>query len=433
MSSGLNYMKIKLFDYQKNILDQTKNLSKVAYYLDMGLGKTFVGSEKLKSFDNNINLIICQKSKIKDWIEHFNKFYNFDTYDLTNKKEFKEFTNDVKQPYDTLNNYAPIIGIVNYELAWRRQEIANLSNFTLMLDESSIIQNKKTHQTKFIIKLNFKNLILLSGTPCSGKYEDLWTQLNLLGLQQNEWDYKHHYCNWVKIEMGKFKFDVINKSNPYKNVDELKNNFKQLGAIFKKSNEVIDLPKQNFININIEQSTKYKHFIKNDYVKLNELELVGDTRMAKIMCLRQLCGMYSDFKLQAFKDLLQSTEDRLIVFYNFQNECDILSSMCKDRPISIINGKIKNLDNYEKYNNSVTLIQYQAGSMGLNLQKANKIIYFTLPYSSSNFEQSKKRIHRIGQDKTCFYYVMIVKDSFEQQVYETLKQRKNWSDKLFQI
>jgi SNF2 family DNA or RNA helicase len=59
---------------------------------------------------------------------------------------------------------------------------------------------------------------------------------------------------------------------------------------------------------------------------------------------------------------------------------------------------------YDEYNNTVTLIQYQAGSMGLNLQKANKIVYFTPTLSSELFEQSKKRIHRIGQDQTCFYY-----------------------------
>jgi SNF2 family DNA or RNA helicase len=70
--------------------------------------------------------------------------------------------------------------------------------------------------------------------------------------------------------------------------------------------------------------------------------------------------------------------------------------------------------------------------MGLNLQKANKIIYFTLPLSSELFEQSKKRIHRIGQDQHCFYYLMIIAGSVEENVLATLEMRKDYTDALFE-
>ena len=65
---------IRLFDYQKDILDKTKIFNNVAYYLDMGLGKTFIGSEKLIQLNERINLVVCQKSKIRDWINHFKEF-----------------------------------------------------------------------------------------------------------------------------------------------------------------------------------------------------------------------------------------------------------------------------------------------------------------------------------------------------------------------
>ena len=69
--------------------------------------------------------------------------------------------------------------------------------------------------------------------------------------------------------------------------------------------------------------------------------------------------------------------------------------------------------------------------MGLNLQKSNKIIYFTLPLSSELFEQSKKRIHRIGQNEHCFYYVMTCRNSVEEQIRQTLEMRKDYTDELF--
>ena len=69
--------------------------------------------------------------------------------------------------------------------------------------------------------------------------------------------------------------------------------------------------------------------------------------------------------------------------------------------------------------------------MGLNLQKANKMIYFSLPERSDLFEQSKKRIHRMGQDKPCFYWIMMCTGSVEEQIYQTLLERKDWTDELF--
>ena len=56
---------------------------------EMGLGKTFVGSEKVVELDACVNLVVCQKSKVDDWVEHFKKHYPFyNVRNLTNKKEF---------------------------------------------------------------------------------------------------------------------------------------------------------------------------------------------------------------------------------------------------------------------------------------------------------------------------------------------------------
>ena len=77
------------------------------------------------------------------------------------------------------------------------------------------------------------------------------------------------------------------------------------------------------------------------------------------------------------------------------------------------------------------MIQYQAGSMGLNLQKANVIVYFSLTMSSELFEQSKKRTHRIGQQQTCFYYYLLTEGSVDEEIYNTLLERKDYTDRLF--
>lgn len=424
---------MELFKHQQEALKQTKDMNRVAYYLDMGLGKTFVGAEKAMSLNKDI-LIVCQKSKIADWKEHFFKYYidkmkcdesGAWCYDLTSNTGMDMFLH---------SRYRIRIGVINYELAWRREtELLNLHDFTLMLDESSLIQNQGANQSKFILKLNPDNVILLSGTPTAGKYENLWSQIHLLGWKISEDVYNRQYVNWTKIDMGGFTHKIVDKENPYKNVDRLKSKLREHGAVFMKTEECFDLPEQTFIKQFVPASKEYWKFMKDCIITINEKELVGDTTLTKRLYARQLCGQYSEYKLQAFRELVESTQDRLIVFYNFTAEYLAMVQIAEElgRPQSIVNGQQKQLLNYEQYDNSITFIQYQAGAMGLNLQKANKIIYFTLTDKSELFEQSKKRIHRIGQEQPCFYYILMCKGSVEEVILQTLEMRKDFTDELF--
>jgi SNF2 family DNA or RNA helicase len=426
-------MSMELFKHQQEALEQTKDLNRVAYYLDMGLGKTFVGAEKAMSLDKDI-LIVCQKSKIADWKEHFFKYYidkmkcdesGAWCYDLTLNTGMDMFLH---------SRYKIRIGVINYELAWRRQtELLNLHDFTLMLDESSLIQNQGAKQSKFILKLNPDNVILLSGTPTAGKYENLWSQIHLLGWKISEDVYNRQYVNWTKIDMGGFVHKIVDKENPYKNVDRLKSKLREHGAVFMKTEECFDLPEQTFIKQFVPASKEYWKFMKDCIITIDDKELVGDTTLTKRLYARQLCGQYSEYKLQAFRELVESTQDRLIVFYNFTAEYLAMVQIAEElgRPQSIVNGQQKQLLNYEQCDNSITFIQYQAGAMGLNLQKANKIIYFTLTDKSELYEQSKKRIHRIGQEQPCFYYMLMCKGSVEEAVLQTLEMRKDFTDELF--
>ena len=72
--------------------------------------------------------------------------------------------------------------------------------------------------------------------------------------------------------------------------------------------------------------------------------------------------------------------------------------------------------------------------MGGNYQKANKMIYFTLPWGKGScglWEQSKKRIHRIGQNRPCFYYTLLCKNTIEETNLAALQEGKELTDDLF--
>lgn len=442
---------MKLYPHQEQALIQTEDFNRVAYYLDMGLGKTFVGSEKMKQLGTDLNILVCQKSLIPTWVEHFKTYYsNYDIYDLTSKNGMKAFMSCSSM---IQNGQFKMIGVINYDLLFRRKFFLELEHYTLILDESSMIQNEDAKRSKFVLQMKPDNVILLSGTPTSGKYENLWSQINLLGWNISKNLYNRQYVNWTTIEVGGFPMKIVDKEEPYKNVDRLKQKLRNHGAVFLKTDECFEIPEQTFINVNVPNSKEYRKFQKNSIITIDTLnmvefkddsdfegtdvtprvELIGDTTLTKRLYSRMLCGQYNKDKLKAFEDLAYSTQDRLIVFYNFNEELIALKKIADklNRPISEVNGQVKDLSNYEAEDNSITLIQYQAGAMGLNLQKSNKIIYFTLTEKSELFEQSKKRIHRIGQKNNCFYYLLICKGSLEEDILQTLEMRKDYTDELF--
>ena len=415
---------MKLYKHQEDALERTKDFNKCAFYHEMGLGKTFTGSEKMRMLDADYNLIICQKSKIKDWYEHCetNISGRFVIYDLTNKKDFNLFFN---------RTTTKKIGIINYELVFRRPELMSLENFTLLLDESSMIQNDRAKRTKAILKLKAQNVILLSGTPVGGKYENLYSQLKLLGWNITKKQYWNNYINYEMVQYGGPLSPMLPKIKGYKNVNDLKNMLKFYGADFLKSEEVFDLPEQNFNIVKVPVSAEYKKFKKEKYICINDKEFVGDTPLKTMLYARMMCGTYNKYKLDAFVDLLESTDDRLIVFYNFNDELEAMKALISKRAYSVVNGSERDLSNYDSVDNSITFVQYQAGAMGLNLQKANKIIYYSLPLSSELYEQSKKRIHRIGQNRPCFYYLLLAENSIEERIKTTLDKRNDYTQELF--
>jgi hypothetical protein len=401
----------------------------------------------MMALNTRINLLVCQCSKVPDWIEHFQTYYTRNcVFDLTKPADFNFFMEQAKAEVPTL-----MIGVINYELTFRRKVLKTLTGFTLMLDESSLIQNETAKRSKFILGLKPDNVILLSGTPTGGKYEKLWSQCQLLGWRISKELFYKQYIETEWVEQDGFWRQQI---TGYKNVDRLKKKLADHGAVFMTTDDAgIMLPEKTMIQVKTRPSPLYWKFWRERVVSVDtgnlgefeldsdfwgsnetaELELVGDTSLTRRLYARQLCGLYNPARYEAFRDLLDSTEDRLIVFYNFTEEMERLKriTMGRNRPVSILSGEIKDLGAYRYKPNSVTFIQYQAGAMGGNFQLANKIIYFSLPQGWELWEQSQKRIHRMGQDRPCFYYLMICPGTVEEDILSTLQMRKDYNDELF--
>ena len=119
--------------------------------------------------NESLNIIVCPKSVVDTWENHIKIYYP--EYQVIKYKLPDQFLNKT-------------VIIINYDLIWRRPEFKQLSNYTLILDESQFIKNSTAARTKLIMKLNFKNLILLSGTPTRWK---IWRITNAMPFARLEY------------------------------------------------------------------------------------------------------------------------------------------------------------------------------------------------------------------------------------------------------
>lgn len=89
-----------------------------------------------------------------------------------------------------------------------------------------------------------------------------------------------------------------------------------------KTEDVLELPKQNFQIIKCKNTSHYKKFIKDKVVNIDGDLIVADFKLSERIIMRQLAGAYNKNKLKACEDLVDSTNDRLIIFYNYNIELE---------------------------------------------------------------------------------------------------------------
>ncbi|MUL40938.1 DUF3883 domain-containing protein [Streptomonospora sp. PA3] len=84
------------------------------------------------------------------------------------------------------------------------------------------------------------------------------------------------------------------------------------------------------------------------------------------------------------------------------------------------------------------LVATDAAGEGLNLQRANLMVNYDLPWNPNKIEQRFGRIHRIGQSEVCHLWNLVAPDTREGQVFQTLlakvqQQQKAYEGRVFDV
>lgn len=134
-------------------------------------------------------------------------------------------------------------------------------------------------------------------------------------------------------------------------------------------------------------------------------------------------------RLEAVRTLM-STHPRLIVFYNFDYELEMLRTLAQSVHVAEWNGhKHEEVPLGDRW---VYLVQYVAGSEGWNCTATDAMVFYSLTYSYKNFEQAQGRIDRLNTPYTDLHYYILKSNSpIDLAVMKALRNKQNFNESRF--
>lgn len=297
--------------------------------------------------------------------------------------------------------------------------------YILIVDEIHYAKSATSQRAKAIIRLassfNCKQIIGLSATAIPNGYMDLQTY----GIIWRWWKNKTAFIKeHVLIDRSRGYPVIVG----YKGEDKLKQQWKSIAFNLDKSH--LNLPDL----INITSVIKLSNRERDIYNMMKSERETEDGEMldtpAKLHAtLRQYLA---PSRVEALQAILDDTDEHILVFYNYNVERDqILAVAVKNkREVYEQSGHASHLPQGVPGEPSITLLQYQSGSAGLNLQYAPISVFFSPSYSYMDTEQAKGRNYRGGQKKIVRHYWFKVAATIDTSVYRCLENKQDFNDSM---
>lgn len=419
----------------------------VAFLMDMGTGKTITTIALIGALNSQKRvgkvLVVSPKSIVGVWEEEFQKFADF-RYALT---ILDGTIAKKKAAFGYMNGSALQVIVVNYESAWRLEsEIAKWSPDMIVCDESSKIKNPTTAQSKALHKLGkqSKHNVILTGTPVTNNPLDFFSQYKFLNEEILGSSY-YLFRNRYAVMGGYQNHQIVG----YNHLSELVEKVHKV-AFRIKIEDAVDLPpfidEVRTIKLEPKAEAVYRMIEQDCYAELStDAEVTAKNILTQLLRLSQCTGGFirddktaqpqdvSTAKLEALEDIIDSCleeDKKVVVFARFVPEIEAIKSMLEKKKVGyrLIYGATKDRaeqvkDFQEDASVKVFVGQLQTTGMGLTLTAASVAVFYSLDFSYANYEQSRARIHRIGQTEKCLYIHLVAKNTVDEKIMNALKHK----------
>lgn len=449
-------IKVDPYEHQKNaflfvcdkfgIFDGKVKSTGAALLMEMGTGKTLVSiavagcmyqHDKVKRV-----LVVAPLSIHSVWEEEFAQYSDF-PYSMT---ILKGTATKKRQQLKKLPSEGLQIVVVSYESAWRlEKELLAYDADLVIADEAHKMKENRTSQSKGMHHIGdkAKYKLLLTGTLITNRELDVFSQYRFLNakiLGTSFYSFRNRY------------FDMCGYGNHTPVFRKLMTDdfLPKLHSVAYRvtKEECLDLPaiteEVRIVELAASAAKIYSAVEAESYAKLAESEVTTTNILTRIMRLSQITGghltgdegivnVVSYDKLNALSDILDAAmaeEKKVVIMARFIVELYAIQELLLERKIgyAVVHGGImdreKQIQRFQHDDNCRVFVgQIAAAGLGITLTAASTMVFFSMDYNMSNFEQAKARIHRAGQKENCHYIYLVCKGTIDGKVLYALQKK----------
>ncbi|MEW4923515.1 DEAD/DEAH box helicase [Algibacter sp. 2305UL17-15] len=434
-----------LYPYQKEGVAFSVFKKGVIIADEMGLGKTLqaITTAILKKdiFNFKRTLVICPASVKRQWQSEVLKFSNEKATVIEGSPEERNHT------YTTNPDF---FHIINYETVLRDLSSINDVNYDfVILDEAQKIKNYETKTAIAIKSIQKKHALVITGTPLENKLLDLYSIVQFLdqNLLAPQWEFSYQHCI--------FNTQSKNRIHGYYNLQNLKQRLNDI-LIRREKKDVFDqlpnvIQKNVYVSLSDEQASMHGSFASG-IAKILGKKFKTTYDWQKLMLLltnmRMVCDSsylidkqsHNSPKLVELRDILmqrlniKNSNRKIIIFSEWVTMLNIIGDMLKEEGITytMLTGKVpvkkrqELIKEFEANDDCKIFLSTESGGVGLNLQVADTVINFELPWNPAKKNQRIGRIDRIGQKKqTLHVFNLLSYDSIEMKIATGLLLKQN--------
>lgn len=396
---------ISLYDYQLEAVNKIKNGSILCGGVGSGKSRTslayyykeqggILGADRYIPMKNPRDLYIITTARKRDTLEW--------------EGELAPFLLSTHSELNTLYNNTVVVD------SWNNiSKYKDVNSAFFIFDEQRVVGSGAW--VKAFLNITRKNRwILLSATP-GDTWQDYIPVFVANGFYKNKTEFAREHI-------------VYSRFTKYPKVDRYINT----GRLIRHRNDIL-------VNMDFERQTISHH--EDVYVKydISAYKDVGKLRWnpyknEPIVNAAELCYVWrkivnSDESRQ--RALLEIFEEhpKIIVFYNFDYELDILRNIYYGEGVEIAewNGhKHQPIPDEKRW---VYLVQYTSGAEGWNCVKTDTIVFYSQNYSYKIMQQSAGRIDRLNTPfKDLYYYHLKSRSGIDLAISRALSQKKKFNE-----